>query len=413
MLEKNYIPPHAALQLLLDRLLDLPLRSEKPPLDAAFGRVLAENVVASEDLPGFARSTVDGFAVQASSTFGAREQMPAYLTLAPEVLMGESPSFTLGPGQAAPMPTGGMLPSGADAVVMMEDCQRVSGTMIEVMRAVAPSENVIQRDEDIRRGQQVLERGQRLRPQDVGALAGIGIESVEVYQRPVVAIVSTGDEVVPLGSPVGPGQVRDINSFTLRGLIQQQGAIPVCRGIVRDDYDAIRQAVAEALEVSDMVLIIGGTSAGVRDMSASIIDSFGAPGVLFHGVAVKPGKPMIGGIIGKKPVLGLPGHPAAMAISHALFIRPVIDMLHGAHLKTCFPRTVFARMAKAVSSAAGREDHIRVRIERRDEKLCAVPVLGKSGLISTLVLADGTVTIAAPKLGLDVDEPVTVILFET
>ncbi|KAF0181059.1 MAG: molybdopterin molybdotransferase [Nitrospirae bacterium] len=412
MLEKNYIPPHAALQLLLDALANLPLRSEKLELDAAFRRVLAEDVVSSEDLPGFARSTVDGFAVQASFTFGAREQMPAYLTLAPEVLMGESPSFTLQHGQAAPVPTGGMLPGGADAVVMLEDCQRVSDTTIEVMRAVAPAENVVQRDEDIHRGELVLERGQRLRPQDVGALAGLGIESVEVYERPVVAIISTGDEVIPLGLPVRPGQVRDINSFTLRGLIQQQGAIPVCRGIVRDDYEAIRRAVSEALAASDMVLIIGGTSAGVRDMSASIIDSFGAPGVLFHGVAVKPGKPMIGGIIGKKPILGLPGHPAAMAISHALFIRPLIDLLHGAYRKVCFPRTVSALMAKAVSSAAGREDHIRVRLEMCDEVHYAVPVLGKSGLISTLVRADGTVTIAAPKLGLDADEPVSVNLFE-
>jgi molybdopterin molybdotransferase len=239
------------------------------------------------------------------------------------------------------------------------------------------------------------------------------VETVTVYARPVVAIVSTGDEVVPLGSPKGPGQVRDINSFTLRGLIRQQGAVPLCKGIVKDEYDAIRYVVAKSLEESDLVLIIGGTSAGVRDMSAAIISSLGGPGVLFHGVAVKPGKPMIGGIVGGKPVLGLPGHPAASAVSYQLFIRPLIDRLHGITARHGFARTVSARMAKAISSAAGREDHIRVRIERRGDELYAVPVLGKSGLITTLVRADGTVTIAATKLGLDAEEPVAVILFES
>lgn len=413
MLEKNYIAPQTAVQLLMDNLAGLPARAETAVLDQAFGRVMAQDVVAAEDLPGFDRSTVDGFAVQSSSTFGAREQMPAYLTLAPEIFMGSAPAFAVGPGQAAPIPTGGMLPAGADAVVMIEDCQHVSGSMLEVMRAVAPGDNVIRRDEDIRAGEIVLTRGHRLRPQDVGALAGLGVEEVKVYARPVVAVVSTGDEVVPLGSPTGPGQVRDINSFTLRGLIRQQGAVPLCKGIVKDEYDAIRAVVAQSLEESDLVLIIGGTSAGVRDMSAAIIDSFGGPGVLFHGVAVKPGKPMIGGIVRGKPVLGLPGHPAASAVSYQLFIRPVIDRLHGVAARHGFVRTVSARMAKAISSAAGREDHIRVRLERRDDELYAVPVLGKSGLITTLVRADGTVTIAATKLGLDAEEPVSVILFES
>ncbi len=413
MLEKNYLAPDVALRLLLDKLKDFPLLTENIPLEAGFGRVLAQAVVAAEDLPGFARSTVDGFAVRSSSTFGAREQMPAYLALGSEIMMGSAPSFLLGPGQAAPIPTGGMLPDGADAVVMLEDCQRVSDVIVEVMRAVAPGDNVIQRDEDIRAGECVLERGHRLRPQDVGALAGLGIQNVPVYKRPGIAIVSTGDEVVPLGAPVCPGQVRDINSFTLRGLIQQQGAVPVCTGIVRDDYDAMRFVVAQALAKSEMVLIIGGTSAGVRDMTAAIIDSFGGPGVLFHGVAVKPGKPMIGGIIDGKPILGLPGHPAASAISYSLFIRPVIDRLHGISGKHDFARTVPAIISKAVSSVAGREDHIRVRLQRRDGMLYAVPVFGKSGLITTLVRADGTVVIPSQKLGLDAEESVSVILFES
>ncbi|HMK44376.1 MAG TPA: gephyrin-like molybdotransferase Glp [Dissulfurispiraceae bacterium] len=412
MLEKNYLMPGAALTMLLDHLRNRTLAVETVPLHDAFGRILAVDIIAQEDLPGFARSIVDGYAVRAVDTFGAREQMPAYLTLAPEILMGTTPSFVLGKGEAAPIPTGGMLPEGADAVVMIEDSQVVSNTIVEIMHAAAPAENVIQRDEDIRIGECVLEKGQRLRPQDVGALAGLGIPSVEVFRRPIVAIVSTGDEIVPLGEPLTMGKVRDINSFTLRGLIQQQGSVALWKGIIRDDFESIRAVVAEALAESDMVLIVGGTSAGVRDMSAAVINAFDGPGVLFHGVAVKPGKPLIGGIIGSRPILGLPGHPAAAAICFANFIRPALDMLSGEHEKRTFPRTVPARMAKAVASVAGREDHIRVRLDEGQSGLIAVPVLGKSGLITTLVRAHGTVAIAGPKLGLDAGEQVDVRLFE-
>lgn len=411
MLDKNYIPAEDARRMILNELDDMELRKELLPLDQAFQRVLAEDIVAPEDLPGFARSTVDGYAVRARDTFGAKDTSPAYLNLAPEILMGAIPGFALRPGEAAPIPTGGMLPEGADAVVMLEHSQKASESLIEIMHASAQAENVVQKDEDVKAGQQVLSRGSRLRPQDIGALAGLGIASVSVYDRPVVAIVSTGDEVVALGSPCGPGKVRDINSFTLRGLIAQHGGIPVWKGICRDDYETIRSAVADALECADLVLVIGGTSAGVRDMSAAVINSFAGSGVLFHGVAIKPGKPLIGGLIGSKPVLGLPGHPAAVVGSFENFVRPVLACLSGLRSETVTPYRVTARITKAVASVAGREDHIRVRIEEHDGELHAVPVLGKSGLITTLVRADGVVRIPASKLGLDTGEQVAVHLF--
>jgi len=295
--------------------------------------------------------------------------------------------------------------------VMLEHAQVVSDTMIEIMKAVAPGENVIQSDEDIKKGSSVILKRRKLRAQDIGALAGIGITSIEVFKKPVVALISTGDEIVSSGDPVCPGQVRDINSFTLAGLIMAEGGIPHKKGIFRDDYDTIRNAVEEALVESDMVLIIGGTSAGIRDMTAKIIDDIGKPGVLFHGVAVKPGKPLIGGLVDGKPVLGLPGHPAAAVVSFDLFIGPLIRRLSGISEVNEFKKTIIAVMGKSIASAAGREDHIRVHIEAENGELKAYPILGKSGLITTLVKADGIVAIPASRLGLDQGEQVNVNLF--
>lgn len=420
MFDKHYLLPAAALDRLLNALADVPPPAvERLSITHCYGRVAARDIVSAEDLPGFSRSTVDGYAVAAADTFGARETAPAYLALlADEVFMGGAPGFSLRRGQAARIPTGGMLPEGADAVVMLEQAQPVADDMVEALKAVAPGENVIQQAEDVRAGTTVIAQGRRLRPQDIGALAGIGVTEVEVRRTPVVAIVSTGDEIVPAGSPLGPGQVRDINSFTLAGLIMERGGLPLQLGIFKDDYAAIRAALERAAREADMVLVSGGTSAGVKDMTARIIDDLGSPGVLFHGVALKPGKPMIGGVAAGRPFLGLPGHPAAVVVCFSLFIAPLLDRLCGLSPGSLFPATVRAVMAKSVASAAGREDHIRVALEEGAEgapgepgRLRAVPVLGKSGLITTLVRADGVVRIGPEKLGLDAGEEVTVNLF--
>jgi molybdopterin molybdotransferase len=411
MLDKSYLPPAQARSLLLEALEAFVPPTEECGLGDAYGRVLAEDIVSPEDLPGFARSTVDGYAVNAADTFGARETAPAYLTVSSEVIMGAPAELAVNRGEAARIPTGGMLPPGTDAVVMLEHVQALSPDMLEVMKSVAPKENVIDRNEDVAAGETILLRGHRLRPQDVAALAGLGIARVTVFRRPVVAIISTGDEIVPPDRPLTSGQVRDINSYTLWGLITGCGGAPLKKGIFQDDYFVIRQAVEASLQESQMVLITGGTSAGAKDMTSGIINDLGEPGVLFHGVALKPGKPMIGGILSGKPVLGLPGHPAAVAVCFDLFIRPLIARLSGRDPDRDGDRTVRARMAKSVASAAGREDHIRVALDERGATPRAVPVLGKSGLITTLVKADGVVVIPAAKLGLDEGEEVAVRLF--
>src|SRR5271169_6615246 len=349
MFDKNHLFPADALALIIDALPRRLPHAEMLPIEECYGRVIAADIVSAEDLPAFSRSTVDGYAVQAEDTFGAKETSPAYVTLKYEVFMGGAPDFELRKGFAAKMPTGGMLPQGADAVVMLEHVQPVSEDMIEILRSAAPGDNVIQLGEDIKKGERVQTAGKVIRAQDIGALAGIGITSIEVFKKPLLSFISTGDEIVPPKSPLRLGQVRDINSFTLAGLARDHGGLLVKRGIFRDDYQVIRKAIEQSLEGSDMVLISGGTSAGAKDMTAAIINDIGRPGVLFHGVSLKPGKPMIGGVVQGKPVFGLPGHPAATVVCFDLFIKPILNELRGLGRKPDYIRSVIATMAKNIA----------------------------------------------------------------
>ena len=389
------------------------LREAQVKLEDSLGMVSSRDIISGEDLPSFARSTVDGYAVRAEDTFGATEAMPAYLNLFKEVLMSQKADFRLPEDSASKIPTGGMLPENADAVVMFEHVQIVDKQMIEALKPVAPAENVVQVGEDVKRGEVVIRKGQRMRPQDIGACAGIGVTEIAVYERPLVSIISTGDEIVPLGVSPEAGQVRDINSYVISGMVSESGGVPIKKGIFKDEYKSLREAIEAAMTDSGAIVLSGGTSVGTKDMVARIIDDIGSPGVLFHGVSLKPGKPMIGGVMKGVPIFGLPGHPAAVSICFELFIRPVLHMLSG--LKERWPqyssRTVRARISKNIASSQGREEHIRVMLEEREGELWAVPVLGKSGLITTLVKADGTIVIPLHVNGIEAGEIVDVRLF--
>jgi molybdopterin molybdotransferase len=383
------------------------------PIEESYGMIISRDIVSPEDLPAFSRSTVDGFAVNSADTFGATDSLSSYLVIKDEILMGEKPDFELKKGEVARIATGGMLPEGADSVVMLEHTQQVDEKMIEVVKPIAPGENVIQAGEDAKKGEIVLKTGHRLRPQDIGALAGLGITDVWVYKKPSVSIISTGDEIVPADKPIKPGQVRDINSYTLSGLILNAGGIPVKKGIFSDAYEIIRDVVEESLRNSDMVLITGGSSVGTKDMTAQVINDMGKPGVLFHGVSLKPGKPMIGGIADGIPIFGLPGHPAAVNVCFEIFIKPVLEIQSGLS-EDRFKnkkRIIKARIAKNISSSPGREEHIGVSLEERNGEIWALPILGKSGLITTLTRADGTAVIPLRKLGIQEGEIVEVRLF--
>lgn len=402
-----------ALALLLEKLPHSSPCEIKIKIEEALGMICSRDIFSSEDLPAFPRSTVDGYAVISHDTFGATEGMPAYLNLADEIFMGGKADFQLSQGYASKIPTGGMLPQRADAVVMFEYVQALEDKMIEVLRPVAPGENVIQAGEDVRIGDTVIARGQKLRPQDIGACAGIGVTTIRAYKRPSVSIISTGDEIQPAESSPGIGKVRDINSYVLAGMVSERGCIPVKKGIIRDDYDTIRSVIEGSLADSDAILISGGTSVGTKDMISQIINDIGNPGVIFHGVSLKPGKPMIGGIMNGKPVFGLPGHPAAVTVCFDIFIRPVLEILSGRTRSITYnhAKSVRAKLSKNISSSQGREEHIRVMLEERGDGLWAVPVLGKSGLITTLVKADGTIIVPLHSNGLEMGESVDVRLF--
>jgi molybdopterin molybdotransferase len=383
------------------RLSDLPsVGTEAVPLSEAAGRVLAADVPSDIDLPGFRRSTMDGYAVRAASTFGATESSPAMLEVTGSVEMGASAEVSVGRGHAARILTGGMLPPGADAVVMVEHTQALDDATIEVTRSVAPKQNVIEPDEDLAEGETLLFAGARLRPQEVGVLAALGALEVQVYRPPVVAILSTGDEVVPVESVPHPGQIRDVNSSTLGAMVRAAGGVPRPLGIVGDDLDELLATCREALSEADTLLISGGSSVGTRDLTIDVLAALPDSEILVHGLAIKPGKPTILARVGDKAVWGLPGHVAsAMVVFHVL-VGPFVERLGG--LSRGVPRARQpARLSRNVPSVHGRRDFVRVRLEDRDGHLWVVPLLGRSGLLRTTVESDGLIEIDVNTEGLD------------
>jgi molybdopterin molybdotransferase len=385
------------------------LGKEELPLAEACGRALSEDLLSPIDLPPFPRSIMDGFAVRAQDTFGATDGLPAQLSVVGEVKMGKAPEVKVGAGEAVRIPTGGMLPEGADAVVMVEFTHAFGEGIIEVARSAAPGENVVQAGEDLRKGEAMLRAGARLRPQDIGALAGVGILSAAVYRRPRLGLISTGNEIVPAEVEPGAGEIRDINSYALAAAAKGIGAEVVFFGIVRDDRQELRVRLAEAFAACDLVVLSGGTSVGMEDMVAECIAELGRPGILAHGLSIKPGKPVIIAAAGGKAVFGLPGHPASSLLTFDLVVAPILrKMCHC--MKGPRPKAA-ALLARNLASAPGREDFYRVRLENREGKLWAVPILGKSALISTLLRADGLLHIPAEREGLYEGEEVEVELF--
>jgi molybdopterin molybdotransferase len=382
--------------------------TESVALEQALGRVLAEDAVCAEDMPPAARSTMDGFAVRAADTFGASDAVPALLAVRGRVLMGETPDFEVAKGCAADIPTGGFLPRGADAVVMVEYTARISDDEIEVTRPVTAGENVLLRAGDVAAGETVLRRGQRLRPQDIGMLAALGAARITAHKRPVAAVISTGDEIVPITETPAPGKIRDTNTYGVSALIAAAGAVPQPCGIVKDEASLLRDTLAAALDTADLVVISGGSSVGERDHMLGVVSSFGDSEIFAHGVAISPGKPALFARIGNKPVIGLPGHPVSALIVAQVFLSPFLKFLEGEDLsRRPAGQCVRATLTTPVHSPHGREDFVRVKLERRS----AVPVFGKTGMLSTLVKADGFFVIPMHSEGIPDGETVEVFLF--
>ena len=385
------------------------VKTEEIPLVESVGRILAKDMVADDDLPDFPRAIVDGYAVKGASTFGSSESNPAYLTLSGSIAMGESPEIAVGPGEAAQIATGGMLPPGADSVVMIEHTEAIDDTTIEVYRSVAPGQNMIAIGEDIKKQTRVLLNGQLIRPQEAGLLAALGKQQVAVYQKPVIGIISTGDEIVPINETPGRGQIRDINTYTLSGLIHKAGAVAVSYGIVRDDYKILFEKCKLALEQSDMILISGGSSVGARDFTVDVLAALQDAKIMVHGISISPGKPTILANVQNKAFWGMPGHVVSAMIVFSRVVKPFVEHLSGQAAGQKKELRLPAKLSRNVASRQGRIDFIRVQLRLEEGQLWADPVLGKSGLISTMVNADGLVEIDINTEGLDKGDQVAVI----
>jgi molybdopterin molybdotransferase len=403
------IPVHEAVRLYQAAVKDIRLSVEKIPTFDGLGRILAEGISAVENLPSFPRSTMDGYAVRAEDTYGASDSLPIYLEVIGEVKMGETPSFELQVGQAAVIHTGGMLPTGSDAVVMIERTQRPDENQVEILKSVSCGENMIAVGEDVQIGEEVLHQGLRLTPAALGGILSMGIMEITVFRQPRVGIISSGDEVVSPESPVAPGQVRDINSFSLSALIQKSGGIPKRYGVVPDDPDALFTLLRKAADENDMVVVTAGSSASVRDLTAEAIQKLGAPGVLVHGVNVKPGKPTILGLCDHKPVIGLPGNPVSALVIARLFVEPLLWHLGGEKDRISTP-PILAKVEVNYASLAGREDWVPIQLSVREGVYYAMPIFYKSNLIFTLAQANGLMRISPQATGVSAGDWVEAFL---
>ena len=409
------VAPSEALKALMQALPDLSAEEELVDVLGAVGRVTARDVRAPHALPSFSRSSMDGFAVRSVDTYGASESIPGYLTIAGEVPMGAEPDFVLQPGQAALIHTGGMLPRNADAVIMVEQTEQTRTGEISILKGVAPGENVILLGEDVQEGQIVIRGGTRVRPAEVGGCMALGITQLRIAKKPRIGILSSGDEVIAPEREPAPGQVRNVNSYSLAALVSEAGGEPVLFGIVPDKLELMKERASKALSECQAVVITAGSSASARDMTAEVITSLGSPGVLVHGVNVRPGKPTILAVCNGKAVIGLPGNPVSALVIAGLFVTPVIKKLLGE--KVDRPRKAcMARLSLNIPSQAGREDWIAVKltasVEQNDNNAwLAEPIFSKSNLIFSLVAADGLIRIPQDATGLEAGEQVQVFLF--
>ena len=404
------VTPEEARGLLLKH---SPVATERVKTVHARARVLAEDLYSQVDLPHFHRAAMDGFAVRARDTFGASASQPAYLRVVGTAEMGKEITRLLGKGEAMRISTGGMLPPDSDGVVMVEYAEEVGDHMVEIHRGVSPWQNTIQIGDDIKKGEIVFRRGRRLKAHDLGALTGIGISSLPVYKKPRVVLISTGDEIVEAEREPLPGQVRNINQHSLAGLIEECGGELKDFGVIRDNRIALQGALKRALEWGDLVLLSGGSSVGAKDIALDAILSFPEASIVFHGISVSPGKPTIFARAIGKPILGLPGYPVSALVIFALFAAPLIRVLGGEDPVTAcqFNKTTRAKLKTNIASQIGREDYVRVSLEKVGNQLYATSLPNKSGAIFTLVKADGMIKIDLNQEGVEEGEEVEVILF--
>ena len=397
-----------AREKLLTKVKPISCASEKVPLELSSNRILAEDAFVSCDIPGFRRATVDGYALLASDTAAAGETIPVFLKQTGAVQMGKIAACSVRPGECVSVPTGGMLPDGADAVAMLEFCESAGGS-VAVYEAVAPGAGVAEAGEDIRFGELLLRGGTRIRPQETGLLAAAGITSVPVFSPPRLTLISTGDELVPPEQNPAPGEIRDINTRVLANLALRRGYSVVSTLLIPDNFDRLETAIREAMPVSDVVAVSGGSSQGEKDVTAAAINRTAKPGVFTHGLALKPGKPTILGWDEESRTLlaGLPGHP----VSAMMVFELIFGWLHDELFNAPPPFPVPARISTNIPGSPGRTLCQPVILKLEGSEYLAEPVFGKSGMITTLTNASGYIMLDLNKEGLKKGEQVLVYLF--
>ena len=381
----------------------LPLEPEmeRISLEEALGRVLAEDTVSPIDVPPFNRATVDGYALRSEDTFMASESEPIRLKVVGEINAGDTPEIELNPGEAVYVSTGAPLPKNADAVVQFEDVDR-KGNEVLIYKPAYPGLGVMKAGTDIPRGKGILKRGTRLTFKETALLSAVGLSRVKVFRKPRVAVISTGNELVPPGEELKPGRIYDINGRAITDAVRELGGEAVFLGIARDDRESLRTLVEKGIECCDIVILSGGASGGIRDLTSSIIEELGE--VKVHGIAIQPGKPTIIGLIDGKPVFGLPGYPTSCLTNFTLLVAPLLRRLIGRESEV---RKVKKRLAHKVFSVKGRRQFLPVRIEGDN----AVPILKGSGAVTSFVDADGFIEVPENVEILEAGEEVEVTLF--
>lgn len=371
------------------------------------GRIVKNDVRAKENVPDFKRSTVDGYAVYSRDVFGASETIQSMLDYKGEVLMGQEVQGEINfPGQCFYVPTGGMLPKGSDSVIMIEYTDKLDDNIILASKPACPGENVIDIGEDIKIEEIIIKKGTKLRAYEIGVLSSLGYSTVEVYKKPVIGIISTGDEIVDCDEVKKPGQIRDINTYLLYSLIIESGCKPIKYGLIKDDYNLLKKIVEMALEQCDIVLMSGGSSVGKKDHTVNVINSVGE--ILVHGISVKPGKPTIVGKTCEKIIFGLPGHPLACAVIFKTIVKHYIDKITG-YKDVSYP--IPSKFSINYHKAKGREEYLPVTLQLENGEIIAMPVFGKSGLITGFSKAWGFVRIERNEEGLRDGQIVNVFKF--
>lgn len=399
-----------ALEKLFDNVTIARLSSELVPIDKALCRVLAEDLVSEVNIPRHDRSAMDGYAVVAKDTFGSSQTSPALLNLVGNVDTGKHPAFRLGKGEAAEITTGAILPVGADAVVMLEYVRKIDEKQIELLASVTPGENVSKTGEDVRPGDLVLKQGTRLKPPDLAMLAALSMDKIQVVRRPEVAIICSGNELIELGTPPSPGKIVNTNRFLLSAMIEQLGASPNYLGIAKDSVEDISQFIRKGLAEADIVLVTGGTSVGGKDFVPDAINLVGKPGMIVHGISIRPGMPTGLASANGKPIISLSGHPVAAMIGFDTFVRPMILRLLDTQDEPV--ALVKAKLTRRVASAVGMRTFLRVVVREVKGEYLADPITTSgSGILSSMTQANGIVVIPEDKEGMEENEDVTVHLF--